>query len=387
MSARTTFLFLLALIGFGFAQAEEIIVVGTAHINGNNTSQAREVAIRRALSRASESQGVAISSQTTVRLGNVTEASQMRTSGCIGKSRVVDESTNGGEVSITMSVVVNVTGDCNQVCNRSYVNKIIVADFGFEFPEQVLPQEKAHFKYRTAGEIARAFRGNGRILVGIEASTFPYVSASGAPEPFLFKSDTETPFEKIARSHRGQYVLSGVYRDFEVVRNPYGKPMRRIGIEAYIHDGANGALLARQFFQGIAIGTVEIGEYPAVGSVGFYQTDFGTVWGLMLKDIARWAESKTNCFPFIARVIKNDKDGIVIDAGAESGLTAGDTLNLHLLSDKPVRGITQGSLGSEKEFGGIASLQFVYPKFSIIQLQNEKDLISKLHVGDLLYSE
>ena len=365
----------------------EVIAVGSAQIQGNNTSQAREIAVRRAMSRAAESQGLVISSQTTVHQGMVTEISQMRATGCVGQSRVIDESNSNGEVSVRMSISMNGSGECVQTCKRSFINKIIVTDFGFEFGDQVLPQEKAVFKYRTAGEIARAIRKNNRSQVGYDDTEFPYVSAAAAPEPYLLKTDTETPFSKLARTHRGQYVLSGVYRDFEIIRNKFGKPTRRIEIEAFIHDGANGALLGKQTFKSVAVGSVEISDSIPIGSVGFYETDFGSVWGLMLRDIAIWAGEKTACFPFMARVIKNDKDGIVIDAGAESGLSAGDTLNLHLLRDREIRSSTDRHLGAEKEVGGSASLQFVYPRFSVVQLLNNKEVTDKIRVGDLLYSE
>jgi hypothetical protein len=363
------------------------VATGSAPISGGDIGQARELAMRRAMSRAAQSHGTLINSETIVRPGVVLESSQMRTTACTGDSTVIDERMSNGELSVTMKVTVKNDGECPQLCARSYINKLIITDFSFEFPEQILPLEKSIFKYKTAGEIARAVRRHHRSQVGFDDMAIPYVSPSEAPEPFTLKTDTESPFVRLARSHRGQYVLSGVYRDFEIGRNRSNILTRRIEIEAFIHDGANGSLLSRQTFMGTATGAVEITDTPVIGSTGFYETDFGSVWGLMLEDIAGWAEEKTACYPFIARVIKNSSEGIVIDAGAESGLSAGDTLNLHGWRDQDVRSITDLHLGTEKELRGTASLKTVYPRFSIVQVIGKSNILDKIRVGDLLYSQ
>jgi hypothetical protein len=367
--------------------AREIITVGSAPIRNGDVGQARDLAFRRALARAAESESATVHSQSVVRPGVVSESTQLRTSACTGKSQVVSETVTDSELTMTLAVSVLSQGDCPAICQSSYVNKVIITDFRFEFPEQLYASEKENLKYKTAGEVARSIRKGKRLLVDFDAMNFPYLSPDLAPESSMRKTESETPFSKIARSQRGQYVVSGVYRDIGIRIDRWNRQFRRIEVEAFLHDGANGALLDRGTFVSEAPGVVVLSESIPLGSPGFYQSDFGKVWGEVLGKVARWTEEKVTCLPFIARVIKIDGDLVYIDAGAESGLTAGDTLNLHAWRKKDVRNIDNMHLGVEKYFLTSASLKSIYPQFSILQLVQKLNSPQSVNVGDLAYSQ
>ena len=93
------------------------------------------------------------------------------------------------------------------------------------------------------------------------------------------------------------------------------------------------------------------------------------------------------CLPFMARVIKTEGDLVYIDAGAESGLTAGDTLNLHAWRKSDVRNIENTHLGVEKDFRTSASLKSIYPQFSVLQIVQKLNPPNSVSVGDLVYSQ
>jgi hypothetical protein len=367
--------------------AREIVAVGSAPIRNGDVGQARELAFRRALARAAESESATVNSQSVVRPGLVSESTQLRASACTGSSHVVAETVSDSELTMTLAVSVLSPGECPVICQSSYVNKVVIADFRFEFPEQLYASEKENLKYKTAGEVARFIRKGKRLLADFDAMNFPYVSPDFAPEPSMRKSEAETPFARIARSHRGQYVLSGVYRDIGVRVDRWNRQFRRIEVEAFLHDGANGALLDRGTFISEAPGVVVLSETIPLGSPGFYQSDFGKVWGDVLGKVARWTEEKVTCLPFIARVIKIDSDLVYIDAGAESGFTAGDTLNIHAWRKTDVRNIDNMHLGVEKYFLTSASLKSIYPQFSILQLVQKLNSSQSVSVGDLVYSQ
>jgi hypothetical protein len=367
--------------------AREVIVFGSAPVRDGDVGQARELAVRRAMASAAESENVMVNSQSLVRPGLVLEATQMRASACTGGSQWVKESVTGNELTVTLAVTVLEPGACPAVCQSSYVNKIIVTDFGFEFPEQLFASERENFKYKTAGELARFLRKGQRLLVDSDGMFFPYVSANSAPAPFMRKAETETPFARIARTHRGQYVLSGVYRDIGVRVDRWNRPVRHIEVEAFLHDGANGALLDRRTFSAEAMGVAVLSDNNPLGSAGFYQSDFGKLWGGVLDKIARWTEEKVPCLPFISRVIKTDGDLVYIDAGAESGLSAGDTLNLHTWRKSDVRSGENIHLGVEKSFGATTSVKSIYPQFSVLQIMQKSNPSKGINVGDLVYSQ
>lgn len=90
--------------------------------------------------------------------------------------------------------------------------------------------------------------------------------------------------------------------------------------------------------------------------------------------------------PFIARVLKVQENQLHIDSGAESGLSAGDTLSLHQWKEPPVRGDNHFVLGREKFAKATVRIRSVYPNFSIGELvEAPKGL--EIVPGDVLYAE
>lgn len=388
MGTLLRWLLLLVLYALATAStAAEVIVEGSAPIRDGDVGKAREIAMRRALARAAESQGAIVNSQTTVRAGSALETAQVRASACTGESQIIAESIKNDELSVTVRVTVLASGSCAVRCQRSYINKVVVTNFAFEFPDHLLPSERAILRYYAAGETARMIRKHQRLLVDFDSLSFPYESPARAPEPFMGKGETETPFAVLARKHRAQYVLSGVHRDFALSQKTWGRLNRRIEIEVFLHDGATGGLLDKRSFAREAVGDVVLTDASLIGSPGFYKSDVGKVLGAQIEDIARWAEDRVACLPFMARVIKSEGRTLHIDAGAESGLSVGDTLNLHIWRDNDVRGISDQGLGREKSFQTTAALKTVYPRFAIVELIETPKKQEPIRMGDLLYSQ
>jgi hypothetical protein len=377
-------LLLAAMATLGWAM--DVMVEGSAPIRNGDLGQARELAIRRALSRASESRGVVISSQLSVRPGEVSESAQMRSSACTQDNEVVSERIEEGALTVTVRVTLDGDGGCSAGCQRSYINKLVVTGFAFEFPEHVLPSEDTWVANQTGRALARAVAKQRRLLTEADGSAFPYITPSQAPAPLVGAKDKETLFSTLARQYRGQYVLSGVYRDFEISGGRWSQQSRRIEIEAFLHDGANGAVLARRTFLGVATGQVHILNKPSVGSPAFYNGDFGRAWGKVIGEIASWATGQATCLPFVTRVLKVEKASIYVDNGSESGLSVGDTLNLHLWQEPPVKSLSETILGQEKRAGGTAVIKSIYPNFAIMELI-ETASSAKVRAGDLFYSQ
>ena len=360
---------------------------GSAPIRNGDLGQARELAIRRALSRASESRGVAVSSQVSVRLGVVNESAQMRSFACTQDNEVLGEHIANGELTVTVRVTLDENGGCTTSCQRSYTNKLVITGFAFEFPEQFLLGEGVWLANQSGGELARTIVRQRRLLAEADGSAFPYISPSRTPEALMGVKDKETPFSTLVRKYRGQYVLSGIYRDFEISGDKWlQQQSRRIEIEAFLHDGVTGAVLARRTFSGLATGQVRISSQPAIGSVAFYKSDFGRAWGKIIGAIAQWATEQAACLPFITRVMKVEGTSIYVDNGSESGLSIGDTLHLQVWREPPVKSLAAVVLGQEKSVRGTAIIKAIYPRFAVLELV-EAAKSPKIHPGDLFYSE
>jgi hypothetical protein len=381
------------------ASAAELTVEGSAPIRNGDVGQARELATRRALASAAALGSATISAQTLVRDGVVVnDTAQLRSSACTENSQVLGETIGKDELTQRLQVTVRDSGACRQSCQQATLNRLIVAGFSVEHPEQILPVEKSWLTNLTPVEIARWIDKRRQVLVVHDATVFPHLTPDRAPKPFLIVADRETPFSVLARHQRGQYVLAGVYRNIGFVdqdwfdngivnRGLFGKT-RLIEIDAFIHDGVNGAVLDRKTFSAVANGQVLMTPRPAVGTAEFYASDLGRVWGRLVSDIADWATDKISCMPFVARVLKIEGQKIYLDAGADSGLSVGDTLVLHTWRrpPAPVRGEDQLVLGEEKSSRTAVSIKYRYPEFSVAEILEAGHKID-IAPGDLLYAK
>lgn len=370
-------------------QALEVVVEGRAMVRGGDVPQARERAMRSALARAAESRAATVNAKSIVRPDAILEVAQVSASACTKNAQIVSEAVANNEITVTVRVTLDEAGDCQATCQSSYINRLVVTGFPLEFPEQLLPGE-GYLPFPTAVAIARKLTQRGRLLVNHDGGAFPYQSPTTAPEPYFRTGDKETLFATLAKKHRGQYVLAGVYRDFGLRQKQlwtsWITETRHMEIEAFVHDGATGALLARRRFSAEAEGWVRLINKPSIGSAAFYETDLGRTWGALLDEIAHWAEDRVACLPFMARVLKTENHLLYLDAGAEAQLSVEDTLYLHTWQEAPVRAMTQLPLGQEKKVRGTVRLKNVYPKFSIAE-PVEAITGSEVRPGDLFYAQ
>lgn len=369
------------------AHSAEVIVEGRAPIRGNDVGQAKELATRRALARAAETQSANVTAQTILRDGAMTEMTQVRASACTENSQMLSESVNGDELTVRMQVSVREPGSCQQSCSQATVNRVVIAGFSVEHPEQILRGENSWLTNLTPLELSRWIDKRRRVLTTHDATTFPHVSPGRAPQPNLTTTDVETPFSVLARKHRGQYVVSGVYRDLGLVDKGIFGTTRRIEVEVFIHDGVNGSVLERKTFSSIARGDVLMTARPVVGSAEFYRTDLGRVWGRIMSEIADWTTEKTRCLPFVTRVLKIEGSNIYLDAGADSGVSVGDSLLLHTWR-QPVTPVRANGvvLGQEKYSRATATIRYRYPEFSVAEFVDVDQRI-ELAPGDLFYAQ
>ena len=368
-----------------FASPAEVVVEGSAPIRNGDVGQAREMASRRALASAAESKSARVSAQSVVNQDAVFNTVQVRASGCTENAERLSERISGDELTVVMRVGVRDDSNCYAVCRGNYMNRLLITGFDVEFPGQLHGGESLVMS-RTAVELAKKIVRRGRLLADFDGTEFPYISPAKAPEAKLTHKDTESPFAVMARNHRAQYVLSGVYRDIGSGEFPWASQNRRIETEVFVHDGVNGEFLAKQTFVRDALGFAMIRNSPEFGSPEFYASDFGRTWGALLDEISGWAEAQVSCLPFVARVLEVHGNQVRIDGGAESGLSNGDTLTIHSWKEPPVRSAIHLPLGKEKTVRSSASVRAVYPRFSVIQIVDAPAKF-KVSAGDVLYAQ
>lgn len=363
-------------------KAAEVTVEGSAVIGAAGIGAAREEATRRALARAAEFHGARVSSRAVVESGVLQESVQVAADACTGRSEQTGEKVAGKELTVSLRVEVAEREECRRECLVSYRNRLLVAAFALEYPEQKQLDESARLAGATALALARRIEQRGRLPAVAADTHFPYRSPTRAP----LLRDPAAVAELLA-GHGGQYLLSGVYRDLGVA-GPWVDRKRRVQIEAFLHDPVSGQLLARQLFEREAGGRAEISGKASIGTAAFAATEFGQVWGALLDEIAQWAENHAACLPFIARVVKTGAKNaktLHIDAGSEAGLNPGDVLLLQTWKNGEIATPAGVTLGRERGAAVQAVVREVYPRFSLVELR-EKPANLSVSPGDVLYS-
>lgn len=375
--------------GFGPVHAREFVVQGQALVVDGDIGRARGVALQRALGVATALGSARISSLSESSIGSVSDSTRVTATMCTKGSRVLGETITEGQILLEVAVTLDSDPGCIPQCQPAYTNKVVVTGIPLEFPSQIehLESLTPTLAYDTAVELARKLKNHNRLLVDHAESVFPYASATRAPEPFLVPGSKESGFSTLAKSRRAQYVVSGVYRDFALRNKWLGLSRERgIVIDVFIHDGANGALLAQRRFSTLAKGDVSLKGKPPIGSSAFYATDIGLAWGGLLDEIAHWTSETSACLPLIARILKIENNDIFIDVGAESGLKTDDIMRLHKWKEPPVSTPEGLLLGQEKLLGVELKLKRVYPGFAVITVtEAERKNGLKIRPDDLLY--
>jgi hypothetical protein len=385
------------------ARAAEVVVEGRAPIGPEGLAAARDMAVRRALAQAAQSHSARISAQSHVTKEAAFETAQVNASACARDVQPLAEQVDGDELRVTLKVRLDACETPEEeipACANAYVNRLVVTGFALEFPEQLtgewdgrlLPRtNQQRIETLTATELARALERGGHVRAVFEGNVFPYASPSRAPLLYLPEGAAKQPVVVLAQERQAQYVLSGVYRAFGLEQT-LKRQTRPIEIEAFVHDGANGAVLARRRFQAEVRGPawsgsgVSLRDTPTIGTHAFRATPLGQEWTALIEKVARWAGAQASCLPFIARVMKVEGRLLELDAGAESRMSLGDTLTLHILREPPVFDLSARLLGQEKQVRATVLIRAVYPAFSIAELiEAPKEL--DVHPGDFVYAE
>ncbi|MDR0380318.1 MAG: hypothetical protein LBI62_10345 [Candidatus Accumulibacter sp.] len=377
------------------AQEAEVIAEGRATLAGpEGQATAREAATRHALAQAIESYLTKIDAQSG-------------TSACARQAELLSESTENGELVVKLKVQVDACPvspesdeDENDTCAKTYLNRLLVTGFAFEFPEQLLEEWNGRLlpdvnlqriETQTATELSRALERGGQVHAVFEGNLFPYASPARAPILYTPAGNSEIPLVALAQKRQAQYVLSGIYREFGLERKLPTRHRRPVEIEAFLHDGASGAVLARRTFLTEASSwaypnTVSAFNTPAIGTRAFRETPFGQKWTALIDDIARWAGAQTSCLPFIARIVKVEGRFLQLDAGAESRINPGDALTLRILREPPVFDLSARLSGQEKQTRTSVIIRTVHPAFSIAELVEAPETL-KVSPGDFVYTQ
>jgi hypothetical protein len=262
------------------------------------------------------------------------------------------------------------------------LRKVLVTAFPLRYPEQIHHGEYMGWPQVTAEELARLFNRGGKLLSTAAPQRFPFDSAQSAPE--LERKQGVPLVSGWASQAQAQYVVSGIFRDFGTAKTYLIIPERQLVVEAYIHDGNSGALLARrEFSRQIRLG----GSMPRTMTPGtreFSSSSIGGMYNEVLGELGHWAESTVSCLPFTARVIRAEGKRLHLDVGSDSGVAPGMEFILTRAAAEPVSTASGDVLTASRIPVAGVVVKDVHPRYSIAEVGAQQSQ-PQAQPGDVLY--
>lgn len=375
------------------ALAESVIAEGVGQIREGNLPIAREEAIRNALGEATRRSSLNVrTASSAIGAQLAFDQTIVRSSASIYRHQVLSESHDDELYRVTISAdLESASGKSTfTVCRDGHVKRLLIGGFPLLRPEQLQMDELQGYAHLTASEIARRFNPHPSIFVDYKGSLMVHF---GVPERVIGDMPKDAQALPLIRAesekHRAQYLLVGRFHSLALSQD---KSHREIDVEALILDPLTGSCVARKRFSKIASGNVVLPHSIGFGSAAHYATDFGAAYRDVLSQVAAWAEATTSCLPLSARILKSEGQSVYFDAGAEQGISIGDTFSAFKTNTKLIVARGGEILGREKTMAGEVRVKSVYPRFSIGEFTpppshaSSFELGLQLESGDELYS-
>jgi hypothetical protein len=376
-----------------WAHAGMVEAEGAATIDAGGVDKARQLAIKDALRKAEESAGMEVSSS-TVRTtdGNLRENSRFRPLGVAANPTVLNEWREAGTLFVRIRADVTLSEK-----PQSYRKKIAITQFYVADPLQVQDIDNIWNGYPLA--LLRRI-GDSGLFLPVQTSGWPALGQLPLP---LDRAQNRETVRLLADQSGAQFVLSGIIYDAgtdpssgvmpkfvpsilvpKSLRNVPGS--RRIEAEIFLHDGITGALIANFRAQESAPLDPAVSRDKPFGSAAFFATGFGGAVARLLDRQAQFIVKELGHMPFNAKVIRTEGNRLFFDAGATSGMIAGDKFLIYTLSS-----VTDAMEPSSNRLLGIAekpaaslTVKQVQPLFSVGE-SDAKNL--KIQIGDMIRFE
>lgn len=380
---RSTTLWL-TLIGTLFSvpsSAMTIEATGQAVVHNDDIADARYRATEQAIKQAVLQAGTNVIARETMENGDLASSLTMQGAGHAENTEIVNEKLENGILHVTISTEVSPDYLCSNGATNLYRKSVGITGFALQTPQQA-----------TLGALHDAPRSLPRTLAN-EINAQGYLRALAATNvliyPDLINAPASTNMDgsltdvaRIGEELGVQYVVSGVIRDIGAVyeKHPNNQTLvnklfdwaneegnqRNLGIDVYIYDGFNGALLFEQSYQETGEWDVNSREKVGFGSPKFWTTNYGHIVRQVIWQSALDASDKLRCQPFVANIFRTEGNRIHINAGALAGIKKGDVFSVYRRYE--IYDQLQNSLTQLNNADINVTIKQVQPNFSIGEL-------------------
>lgn len=188
---------------------------------------------------------------------------------------------------------------------------------------------------------------------------------------------------QIGKILKAQIMISGAVTEFEASGGGQGggfavqgfsigadRSVAKVGVNVRIYDTTTGQILDSQHCEGIAEEGGLSFSYAdpnfAIGGGGFDKTPLGRACQMAIDKAVFFITTRMQNVPWYGRVVDVKEDGkVFVNAGASSGIVAGDTLSVFRPGEALIDPETGMDLGSELTKIGQVQILNVQDKFSI----------------------
>ncbi len=319
---------------------------------------------------------------------------QGHSSSLVGNTKVVDEWQQEGIYQVQVLSVVSE----NEFCHSPYRKRIVATAFPAVKSGQISANESQDLYAGIPREINNLLMQSGDFIGTNKTTTLLYEKPNQAPELLPLDNYGGSYLQDLASESQSQFVLSGVIRSFAVENTEYVRgagvlsqvksafrdvaARRGITLDVYVHDGYSSALLFQHRYSDTILGDVWIPNGYAVGSQRFQLTSAGNKITELIHMASQDIRRIFGCYPFTARILKVNKDHVVIAAGSRDKIQRGDSLVVYAAD------ATSQQLGladSHKTPIGMLKIESVNANYSVGKLEVPLN-IRKIREGDWVKS-
>lgn len=321
------------------AAALTVEVVGSAPLDGQ-LSYVREQAMKNALQQAALQTGVQVSSTQLMSHGVITEDEvSVRGQGQVSNVRVLWEDQVDGLYQVAIQAEVHSAAMCAS-SQQQYRKNVAITGFKLAKPMQASLGYLQNIEQDLPRVLTNSLNNRGLVHALDASSTGIYQQPRYAPAAFNNHRHL-TSSATLATEMGVQYVVSGVVRDLSVLEKNPGQPSwrQRLGmqteaprqfvLDVLVHDGLSGALLYQRSYSAMGNWPTHTAAQIGFATPEFWSTDYGQGVRGLLGQVIDDVNEMLRCQPFMARIIKTEKNRLYIEAGAGVGIRPGDKFQVY----------------------------------------------------------
>ncbi|TMO57448.1 flagellar assembly protein T N-terminal domain-containing protein [Pseudoalteromonas phenolica] len=324
---------IIALIIFSMqSKAEWFEVVGYGGIVDGDTTSARQMAVKDAITQALIFSGATVSSVQTVADGVLEQDElKIKTHGQIQHVNLINEQQQGEQYSVTLHL--DIIPQQSQCVESKFNKQITITQSQLTHPEQArlgqifdMPEASSQRLFNTLNE-----RNTGVKMI-------PYIDRKLDVRAFFAQQFDYNShlIDTLSRNSNSQYVLLSQITDISQGRkmnNDYAfwereAYMRNFKIDFALFDSQTNDQVWSQHYSAEGIWPHKKTKIVNVNSEEFWRTDYGQKIQTIFNKVSQDLDSAVSCLTTSGKILMIDSDRVVINLGKSHGLESGQLLSI-----------------------------------------------------------